>query len=253
MNQEDEMTETNIAELTPALGRIRAELMTAVARDRSRAARRRKTGLVAAAAVIAAAAVGSAIAAATGSFMPAPAQVQETFSGLGGGIDSSKAVEIGVIDEHTAYAAPRTNRGFCLYFAPAQRSGPSGSTCTDNNPGPSEIVLSPQLGHDGGFVFGRVGADDAVTVEIVLPDGTGTIRTPVVQDRFFLADLPQRTLDALSRGAELTASATNADGDIVARSVDPSLAAPGTPTETGPVPNNRSAPATAPNATPSKP
>jgi hypothetical protein len=66
MNQEDEMTETHIPGLTPALRQIRGELMTAVARDRSRAARRHKTVLLAATAVVAAAAVGSAIAAATG-------------------------------------------------------------------------------------------------------------------------------------------------------------------------------------------
>jgi hypothetical protein len=247
MNQEADMTETNIPELTPALGRIRAELMTAVARDRSRAARRRRRGLLAALAVVAAAGVGSAIAAATGAFTPAPPQVKQTFEDLNSGpdapgVDASRAVQIGVIDEHPAYAAPTAGGGFCLYFAPnpgrVQRSGPSGSVCTASEPGPSEIVFSPQQGHDGGFVFGRVGTDDAMTVEIVLPNGTGTIRTPVVEDRFFLADLPQRALDALSRGATLTATATNADGGTVARSVEPSLAEPGRPTETGPVPKN---------------
>jgi hypothetical protein len=235
MSEEDDMTQTNT--VPAGLRRIRGDLVSAVAQDRSRTGRRRKSYLAAAAAVVAVGTVGSAIAAGTGAFSPAPPPVKQTFEDLNSrpdapGIDASRAVQIGVIDEHAAYAAPSTNGGFCLYFAPDPRSGPSGSACTANNPGPNEIVLAPQWGTDGGFVFGRVGAEDAVTVEILLPEESGTIRTPVVQDRFFLADLPQRTLDALSRGAKLTATATNADADTVARSVEPSLAAPGTPTET---------------------
>jgi hypothetical protein len=241
MNQEDEMTETHIPGLTPALRQIRGELMTAVARDRSRAARRHKTVLLAAAAVVAAAAVGSAIAAATGAFTPAPPQVMQTFEDLNSGpdapgVDASKAVQIGVIDEHAAYAAPTAGGGFCLYFAPnpgvVQRSGPSGSVCTASEPGPDEIALTPQTGHEGGFAFGRVGTADAVKVEIELPDASGIVTASVGPDRFFLAALPERALSALTYGKTVSAVARNADGTIVARSTPEGLGLGMMPTAT---------------------
>jgi hypothetical protein len=240
MNQEDEMTETNI----PALGEIRGDLVRAVARDRSRAARRRKTYLGAAVAVVAVGAVGGAIAAVTDAFSPAPPQVKQTFEELNSGpdapgVDASRAVRIGVIDEHPAYAAPTEGGGFCLYFAPnpgvVQRSGPSGSVCTGSDPGPEEIALTPQIGTDGGFAFGRVGSDDAVTVEIELPDGSGIVTAQVGPDRFFLAGLPERALTALANGKKVSAVARDADGTIVARSKQEGLGL-GLPTETGPVP-----------------
>jgi hypothetical protein len=246
MNQEDEMTEPNIPELTPALGRIRADLVTAVARDRSRAARRRKTYLAVAVALVGVGAVGGAIAAVTGAFSPAPPQVKQTFEDLNSGpdapgVDASRAVQIGVIDEHPAYAAPTEGGGFCLYFAPnpgvVQRSGPSGSVCTANDPGPKEIALTPQMGHDGGFAFGRVGTADAVKVEIELPDASGIVTASVGSDRFFLAGLPERALTALTHGKTVSAVARNADGAIVARSTPEGLGL-GMPTETGPDLNN---------------
>jgi hypothetical protein len=140
-----------------------------------------------------------------------------------------------VIDEHPAYAAPTAEGGFCLYFAPnpgrAQRSGPSGSICTEGDPGPHEITLTPQMGHDGGFAFGRVGTDDAVKVEIELPDANGIVTASVGPDRFFLADLPERALTALTYGKTVSAVARNAEGGIVARSAPEGLSL-GMPTET---------------------
>jgi hypothetical protein len=240
MNQEDEMNETSI----PELGRIRGDLVRAVARDRSRAARRRKTYLAVAVTVVAVGAVGGAVAAVTDAFSPAPPQVKQTFEELNSGpgapgVDASRAVQIGVIDEHPAYAAPTEDGGFCLYFAPnpgrVQRSGPSGSVCTASDPAPDEIALTPQIGHDGGFAFGRVGTADAVTIEIELPDASGIVTVKVGPDRFFLAGLPERALTALTNGKTVSAVARDADGTIVARSAPEGLGL-GMPTETGPVP-----------------
>jgi hypothetical protein len=240
MNQEDEMNETSIAEL----GRIRSDLVKAVTRDRSRTARRRKTYVAVAVAVVAVGAVGGSIAAVTGAFSPAPPQVKQTFEELNSGpgapgVDASRAVQIGVIDEHPAYAAPTDGGGFCLYFAPnpgrVQRSGPSGSVCTARDPGPNEIALTPQIGHDGGFAFGRVGTADAVTIEIELPDASGIVAAQVGPDRFFLAGLPERALTALTHGKTVSAVARKADGTIVARSAAVGLEL-GMPTETGPRP-----------------
>jgi hypothetical protein len=238
MSEEDEMTQTNA--IPRGLSRIRGDLVSAVSRDRSRAAGRRKAYLSAAVAVLAVGAVGSAIAAATGAFSPAPPQVKQTFEDLNSGsdapgVEASRAVQIGVIDEHPAYAAPTTGGGFCLFFAPnpgrVQRSGPSGTVCTPNDPGPDEIALTPQMGHDGGFAFGRVGAADAVSVEIELPDASGIVTAPVGPDRFFLAGLPDRALTALTYGKTVSAVARNAEGTIVARSAPEGLGL-GLPTET---------------------
>jgi hypothetical protein len=232
------MTETDA--IPDGLSRIRGDLVSAVSRDRSHEVGRRKAYLGAAVAVVAVGAVGSAIAAATGAFSPAPPQVKQTFEDLNSGpdapgVDASRAVEIGVIDEHPAYAAPTTEGGFCLYFAPnpgrVQRSGPSGTACTSNDPAPDEIALTPQMGHDGGFAFGRVGAADALSVEIELPDASGIVTTQVGPDRFFLAELPERALTALTYGKTVSAVARNAEGTIVARSTPQGLGL-GMPTET---------------------
>ena len=118
-----------------------------------------------------------------------------------------------------------------------QRSGPSGSVCTPSDPGPNELALTPQMGHDGGFAFGRVGTADAVKVEIELPDASGIVTASVGPDRFFLAGLPERALTALTHGKTVSAVARNADGTIVARSSPEGLGL-GMPTETGPVTNN---------------
>lgn len=145
MSEEDDMHPTGAIETIPALGQLRADLLTAVERDRSKAARRRKVVMAAVIAVIAIGAVGSAIAAATGAFSPAPPDVQRKFADLGPEVDESKAIAIGTIDEHPAYAAPTENGGFCLYFASnPSRSGPNGAVCTTKDPGPTEIALNVQ-------------------------------------------------------------------------------------------------------------
>jgi hypothetical protein len=241
-------------DVTTALARTRHDLVTAITADQARTRRRRRARL-AGLAVAAALAVGSsAVAATAGFFAAAPEQVQAIFGALdrdGGrpGVDASRAVEIGVIDEHAAYAAPTADGGFCLYFAPNPRSGPSGTTCTSVDAGAGEIVFAPQLGTDGGFVFGRVGDASAATVEISFPGDGGRLTTPVGQDRFFLAELPRRALLSLTTFGELgvfdhrrveaiTAVASDADGDTVARSKPVellgSLPGGGVPTETGP-------------------
>src|SRR5919109_2020991 len=86
--------------------------------------------------------------------------VFEEIAGAGGvRIDESKAVEIGVIDDHPAYATPTEDGDFCLYFAPNERSGPNGGVCFPEAVEPGDIRLAPEFGHEGGFVFGRVGSD----------------------------------------------------------------------------------------------
>jgi hypothetical protein len=141
-------------------------------------------------------------------------------------IDASRAVEIGEIDDHAAYAAPTEDGGFCFYFAPNPRSGPSGTACILDAVEPNEIVLAPQLGHDGGFVFGRVGAQSAETVEIELSGGGGTLTSPIGADGFFLVEIPQDIMALLMDGGafderrvqSLSATAKDASGKTVARS-----------------------------------
>jgi hypothetical protein len=139
-----------------------------------------------------------ATAAASGLFAPAPPDVIGIFKklqrGNGGGIDSAKAVRVGVIDDHVAYAAPAAEGGFCLYFAPNPRSGPSGTSCIPRGAHPGEVVFSVLPGTDGGLLFGRVGEEGAVTVEIAFPDGAGTLTTPVADSGFFGISIPDAAM-----------------------------------------------------------
>jgi hypothetical protein len=218
-------------DVATVLERMRHDLVTAIAVDQGRSWRRHRVRL---AVVLLAATLGfgTAMAAAAGWFSPAPDEVKTIFRDLNGNgvtVDASRAIEIGVIDDHPAYAAPTADGGFCLYFGPnagpVQRSGPAGSTCTVllQGVGQGEIVLAPQWGHDGGFAFGRVGTESAVTVTVTLPGGDGTVTADVAIDGFFLADLPQSTLAELERSedARLSATAADADGTVVARSTPP--------------------------------
>jgi hypothetical protein len=97
-------------------------------RPRRRPTSRRLTLVAAAAALICST---TAVATAAGMFSAAPAGVKKIFAGLNGSsgheVDAGQAVRIGVIDQHEAYAAPTADRGFCLYFAPNPRSGPTGT------------------------------------------------------------------------------------------------------------------------------
>jgi hypothetical protein len=195
----------NQAHAIPGLGRLRTELVDAVARDRSRARNRRRATVLAVTALLAVGGVGSAIAAATGTFPAAPHAVQQLFQDINdsgdANVDVTRAVRIGVIDEHVAYAAPAADGGFCLVFAAAERSGPSGSRCTTAvlaGVGDGEIALTTEIGSDGGFVFGRVAAESATTVHIEVPNGGGTLTAPIREGGFFLAKLPDRALRALS-------------------------------------------------------
>jgi hypothetical protein len=97
---------------------------------------------------------------------------------------------VGVIDDHVAYAAPTSNGGFCLYFAPDPRSGPTGTSCIPRGAHPGEVVFSVLHGTDGGLLFGRVGDEDAATVDITFPDDAGTLTTPVADSGFFGLAIP---------------------------------------------------------------
>jgi hypothetical protein len=244
--------------MTTALARIRDDLVVAIAVDRRRSLRRRRAGTVALATAAAFAAVGTSIAATHGLFTPAPDKVKETFSELDGapGVDGSKAIKIGVIDEHAVYAAPAKDGAFCLHFAENPRSGPSGTACVPGRALPGEIALNVSLGTDGGFAFGRVGAESSATVEVVVPNGGGTLTTAVGEEGFFLAELPDRALRALTvvhrpgpkdpatkdggpihsldqrRIDAIAATARDAQGTVVARGRNASLPDPGTPTTT---------------------
>jgi hypothetical protein len=82
---------------------------------------------------------------ASGLFSPGPPHIgifKKLTRGNGGGIDSAKAVRVGVIDDHVAYAAPAAEGGFCLYFAPNSRRGPTGSSCIPRGAHPGEVVFS---------------------------------------------------------------------------------------------------------------
>jgi hypothetical protein len=213
-----------LIDVTTQLARMRDELVRAIAADQSRSRRRRRRTRVAALVLAATMATGTAVAATTGLFSPAPPEVQDVFHGLVG-IDASKAVEIGVIDDHTAYAAPSEDGSFCLYFAPGERSGPSGDVCVRDPVQPGQIALAPLFGHDGGFVFGRVEPGTATNLQIQLPGGE-SIATEVAADGFFLVEFPQSVMDLIMPGGSLemtaldsmSATATDADGTVVAHS-----------------------------------
>jgi hypothetical protein len=234
-----------IIDMTTCLARLREDLVLAIAADQLRSRRRRRVRLAGLAIAAMVAIVGTSVAATTGLFSAAPDDVKSIFDGLEGtGVDASKAIRIGVIDDHAAYAAPTSGGGFCLYFAPNQRSGPSGSSCLPGGTKSDEIAINVSVGHDGGFVFGRVGAENAATVEISVPNGGGTLTRPVAEEGFFLADLPPKAWQALTADdgtishpawiEAITVTAKDAQGSIVARST---VGEWPPPTETGPVPN----------------
>lgn len=222
-------TREETIDVNTALARIRDDLVVAVAADHKRSRRRRRgrtVGLILAATL----ASTTAVAATTGFFSPAPDSVKDRFSEIGPGVDASKAVEIGEIDDHAAYAAPTEDGGFCLLFAsnPA-RSGPNGSACIQDPVGSGEIGLAAQFGHDGGFVFGRIGDQSAATVEVQWPGEGGTLTVPVASDGFFLVSIPENVMAVLMEGGSfddrriesLRATAKDAQGETVARSRSP--------------------------------
>jgi hypothetical protein len=236
-----------IIDMTTCLARLREDLVLAIAADQLRSRRRRRVRLAGLAIAAMVAVGGTSVAATTGLFSAAPDDVKSIFDGLEGtGVDASKAIRIGVIDDHAAYAAPTADGGFCLYFAPNQRSGPSGSSCLPGGTKSDEIAINVSVGHDGGFVFGRVGAENAATVEIAVPNGGGTLTRPVAEERFFLADLPPKAWQALTADdgtishpawiEAITVTAMDAQGSVVARSTVGEWPPPDVPTETGPVP-----------------
>jgi hypothetical protein len=261
MTEEENM---NQAHTIPGLGRLRTDLVDAVARDRSRVRQRRRAALAAIVALLTLAGVGSAIAAATGTFPAAPQAVERLLQDINDSgeadVDVTHAVRIGVIDDHAAYAAPTADGGFCLVFAAAQRSGPSGSRCTTAalaGVGDGEIAFTTEVGSDGGFVFGRVADQSATTVVIRVPNGGGRLTTGVAEEGLFLAKLSERALRALTivspRGANdpptkdggpiesfdltridaIAATAKDAEGAVVARGVSKPLPNPNQPTTTG--------------------
>jgi hypothetical protein len=224
----------DMIDVAARLAEMRDDLMVAVAADRRRSHRRRLrlAGLVLVASLFAG---STAVATTTSFFDAAPGWVKDVFDQLNGrdgsvSIDASRAVRIGEIDDHVAYAAPSSSGGFCLYFAPNPRSGPTGATCTDGEGiGSDEVLIADAIGHDGGFLFGRVGTDVAEKVEIHLPSDGGIVTTPVRTDRFFLVRIPERTMQALvvdglfdlRRMRDLSATALDAQGAPVARSATP--------------------------------
>jgi hypothetical protein len=211
-------------DVTSQLARVRHDLLEAVAADLSRGRRRRRRFLGGAAVAATLAVLGTAVAATTGVFAPAPDEVKGTFEELNHPrspeVDSARAIEVGTIDGHRTFAAPGADGGFCLSFAPAPRSGPSGSVCTvlPRDLGADEIALIPEGGTDGGLVVGRVGAADAATVRVALAGDRGTVTARVVgPDRFFVARVPPPAAGTL-RGDPPTAVALDARGRAVARS-----------------------------------
>jgi hypothetical protein len=220
-----------LMDVTTVLERMRDDLVTAIAADQRRSRGRRRVRVVG---VVLAATLfgGTALAAATGVFSPAPDPVKQIFGELGEGVDPSRAVEIGVIDEHPAYAAPSEDGSFCLYFAPnagdVQRSGPAGSLCIQDPVQSGQIALAPLFGHDGAFVFGRVEPETATTVQIQLPGGD-SVQTEVATDGFFLVEFPQSVLNLIMPDGALDldqldsmgATATDADGTVVANARAP--------------------------------
>jgi hypothetical protein len=247
------MTHDDDLALTPQLVRVRADLMQAITADARRGARTRRTRMLGIALMASLAGVGTAVAATAGLFEPAPDTVKGTFERLDG-VEAGKAVAIGVIDDHAAYAAPAAAGGFCLHFADNPRSGPSGETCVPRGARSGEVAFIVSLGNDGGFVFGRAGDAAARTVEITFPAGGGTLTARVGEERFFLARLtpraqrsltmyvepgpkdpptkdggPLETID-LDRVGAVTALVRDASGKPIARGKPMQLSEPGTTT-----------------------
>jgi len=163
-------------------------------RSRPSVARRRLV-LVAVATVLV---VGTtALAAASGLFPTAPAEVRRIFAGLGGDrdVDADRAVRIGTVDDHEAYAAPTEDGGFCLYFAPNPRSGPTGHYCIPRVAHADEVLFTVLPGTDGILIFGRTGAAGATHVVITFPGDGGTLRTPVGDAGLFGMMVPEQAKD----------------------------------------------------------
>src|SRR5215470_15429416 len=87
--------------------------------------------------------------------------------------------------------------------------------------------MTVELGHDGGFVIGRVAASDATAVALTLPAEEAPVTTTVREDGFFLVKLPAASMrvllaDDVTDQARLSsligASATDTSGASVARS-----------------------------------
>jgi hypothetical protein len=141
-----------------------ATLPARARQPRPRRARRRLTLVAAAAALI----CGTTAAAAASGLLPsAPAGIKRIFAALDGSsghrVEAGQAVRIGVIDEHAAYAAPTADGGFCLYFAPNPRSGPTGSYCIPRRRRTGRGGLPPPPRHRRRLLFGRVGAGEAAS------------------------------------------------------------------------------------------
>ena len=160
------------------------------ARPRRSAVRRPLAALAVTTALI----VGTtAFAAASGLFPTAPEYVRRIFSGVEDrDVDADRAVRIGVVDDHEAYAAPAADGGFCLYFASNPRSGPSGRTCIPRGAEADEVLFTVLPGNDGILMFGRTGAADAETVVVTFPGDGGEVRTPVADSGFFGVTVPER-------------------------------------------------------------
>lgn len=143
---------------------------------------------------------GTAMASASGLFGSAPRSVMRAFAGLdahGRSIDAGKAVRVGVIDDHVAYAAPTSGGGFCLYFGKNPRSGPTGGTCIHRGAARDEAVFSVLPGTDGGLLFGRVGTARARKVTVAFPRSGETVGTPVADSGFFAVKIPDRSMRSL--------------------------------------------------------
>jgi len=218
------MTQATI-DRTAQLTKVRQDLLDAIEGDRRRSRhrrRRRVAGLVVAATLVS----GSAAGAATGFFVAAPGWVKDIF-GAQDGVQANDGIRVGVIDDHVTYAAPSDDGGFCLYYGPDTRSGPNGLGCTPSDGRDDQVVMTVALGHDGGFVIGRVGSADATSVDVLLPGMDEPFTTSVRDDGFFLLALPAASErfvmdgDVFERLASLSATATDAHGAIVGRSATP--------------------------------
>jgi hypothetical protein len=105
-------------------------------------------------------------------------------------------------EDHRGDHEPGAVGGRRLYFASNPRSGPTGGSCLRRPVRPGDVAFSLSLGSDGGFVFGRVGDEQARTIEIRFPDGRGTLTARVGEQRFFLARLTRQAQRSLTVAVE---------------------------------------------------
>ncbi len=214
--------------LASDLERLRASLHAATAADVRRHARRRRV-VVRLAVVPALALVGGGVAVAVSPpwGQPAPADVQQTFdqivSRLGG--EGGRPLTLWARDgDQALYGSSSTAGDSCVSLVdPMSRGAQCGAVTRPPRPGEiAMLAVGGASDRAGNAAAGQVSAPDATTVSITAEGEQKPTVVPVGHKGFFVAQLPDSTLQQPGRSGEskppqITVVARNAAGEIVAR------------------------------------